>query len=104
APRHFLDKPMTKLTFPKARAAERVEFTPLSWLLARLNDPNIAATTKDRIAAIAAPYVHPKLQPQRSGKKEKAAKAALMAGDGTSWGKDLEFKGAVAGTETLRTN
>jgi len=69
------------------------QLTPLEWLLQRLNDETIAATTRDRLAMAAAPYCHPKLiQPRVVGKKERMAKAAAQAAEGTPWGKDLEFE------------
>ena len=90
---------MKKLTFPKAKAAageipelQPGQLTPLAWLLQRLNDSTVAATTRDRLAAIAAPYCHPKLVEKHQGRKVKAQKAAAMAGQGTPWGKDLEFE------------
>ena len=69
------------------------QMLPLEWLLARLNDESIAATTRDRIAAIACPYVHPKLtEPRRISKKMKAEKAAKTAGAGSPWGDDLAYE------------
>jgi hypothetical protein len=65
---------------------------PLDYLLMVINDPKADSDRKDRLAIAAAPYCHPRLiEPKRAGKKDQQAKAAVLAGVGTPWSKDLEF-------------
>src|SRR5262245_33608463 len=64
---------------------------PLDYMLAVMRDPTATQTRRDRMAALAAPYCHPKLtDAQPKGKKDQQAEAAERAGTGTSWTDDLE--------------
>src|SRR5262245_49796327 len=69
------------------------QMSPVEYLLDRINDATVASDTRDRLAIATAPYCHPRLsEPLRVGKKEKAEKAAKVAGIGSGWGSDLEFE------------
>jgi hypothetical protein len=53
---------------------------PLAYMLSVMNDPDIDAGRRDRMAVAAAPYLHPKAG--EAGKKEAKAEAAKKAGTG----------------------
>jgi hypothetical protein len=65
---------------------------PLDYLLTVINDANVPAERRDRIAIAAAPYCHPRLtEPQKIGKKDRVEEAAATAGGAnTEWSDDLE--------------
>ena|SRR5215467_8054380 len=69
------------------------QVSPLTYLLRRINDPNVDSRTRDALAIAAAPYCHPKLVEKHQGKKAKAEAAAkkIRLGGGP-WGKDLAFE------------
>src|SRR5262245_58007601 len=69
---------------------------PLDYMLAVMRDPTATQTRRDRMAALAAPYCHPKLSDlQPKGKKEQQSEAAEQAAVGTSWTTDLETETRV---------
>ena len=61
--------------------------SPLSYMLDCLNDPDVPAARKDRLAIAAAPYCHPRVA--EAGKKAQQAKMAAEAVD-DAWGGDLQ--------------
>lgn len=63
--------------------------TPLEYMLRILNDPKVPDARRDRMANMAAPYVHPRVLPAKQGKKAKQAAAAKTASAGTQWSSDL---------------
>ena len=68
---------------------KRKRETPLQYMLRVLNDETVPDDRRDRIAGMAAPYVHPKVIQAARGKKAQRNEAALTAGKGTSWADDL---------------
>jgi hypothetical protein len=72
-----------------ARAAK---MQPLEYMLAVMNDQTADVTRRDRMAIAAAPFCHPRVAEMTKGKKDQQSEAAEMAGVGTSWAADLEFK------------
>jgi hypothetical protein len=69
---------------------------PLDYMLAVMRDPTATQTRRDRMAALAAPYCHPKLtDTQPKGRKEQRAEAAERAGIGTPWAEDLDIDGTA---------
>ena len=68
---------------------------PLDYMLAVMRDPTATQTRRDRMAALAAPYCHPKLSDtQPKGKKDQRAEAAETAAEGTPWAQDLDTSAA----------
>lgn len=63
------------------------DISPLEYMLAVMRDPAADPVRRDRMAATAAPYCHPRAA--EIGKKVKAARAAETAGQGSRWGDDL---------------
>jgi hypothetical protein len=59
--------------------------TPLAYMAGLLNNPDVDALRRDRIAQAMAPYLHPKLAEVGIGAKQKADERAKSAGDGTAW-------------------
>jgi hypothetical protein len=54
---------------------------PLDYMLKVLNDPDTSPDRKDRMAALAAPFCHGRVEPIKANKKdEKAKKASDVAG------------------------
>jgi hypothetical protein len=59
--------------------------TPLVYMAGLLNNPEVDALRRDRIAQAMAPYLHPKRAEVGIGAKQKAEDQAKRAGDGTEW-------------------
>ncbi len=64
-----------------AEAAASENMTPLAYMLKVMNDPNEEKNMRARMAAAAAPYVHPR-KGEGAGKKEEKSERALSAGKG----------------------
>ena len=62
--------------------AERVNKSPLEYMLSVMNDPEADAGRRDRMAQAAAPYVHAKPGDNPKGKKEEQQDAADRAAVG----------------------
>jgi hypothetical protein len=71
------------------RAARKSGLSPLDYMLAVMNDTEADDARRDRMAVVAAGYVHAKPSDAPKGKKEEAADASRTAGAGTDWGSDL---------------
>lgn len=66
-----------------AKEAERLNMTPLDYLLSVINDPAADKERRDRLAIAAAPYVHPRADlPPAPGKKQQRQAAAGRAAQG----------------------
>ena len=69
--------------------------TPLAYMLAIMNDPDVDVSRRDRMAIAAAPFCHER--PTETGVREttkaRAQKAAATAERGTSWEKLLTPSG-----------
>ncbi len=75
--------PVTRLpgtTKPDAPAGAGDGITPLSYMLAVLNDPDADASRRDRMAVAAAPYLHPRTAD--TGAKAERQSAAAKAATG----------------------
>lgn len=70
-------------------AARKSKLSPLDYMLTVMNDEEVDAGRRDRMAIAAAPFVHERPGSTPKGKKEAAAEAAQNAGAGTEWGDDL---------------
>lgn len=55
---------------------ERIERTPLEYMVDVMNDPDADQTRRDRMALAAAPYVHGKIAEVGAGKKEQQKQKA----------------------------
>jgi len=64
--------------------AERLNVTPLEYMLGVINDTSIDPSRRDRMAVAAAPFVHPKAG-EATGKKAERDAQAKVAGNGTEW-------------------
>ena len=80
-------KPSPALPQAVLTEAQSGAFTPLSWMLHVLNDPNAAPERRDRMAIAAAQYVHQRAVYTRQSKKTAAAARDV----GGEWGDDLQF-------------
>lgn len=56
--------------------------TPLEYMLSIINDPGADPARRDRMAAAAAPFCHPRVAENRFGKKDQQAEAAKAASTG----------------------
>jgi hypothetical protein len=65
------------------RAAARRNQTPLEYALQVMRDPQAPVERRDRMAAVAMPFVHSR--PGEQAKKEAAKVASERAAEGTSW-------------------
>jgi hypothetical protein len=52
------------------------EFKPLDYMLSVMNDDHADDARRDRMAIAAAPYVHPRVESQKLGKKDQQKQAA----------------------------
>lgn len=57
-------------------AAERLDLTPLEYMLDVINDPCAEQARRDRMALAAAPFVHGKIAEVGAGKKEQQKQKA----------------------------
>lgn len=55
--------------------AKKAQKTPLEYMLDVMNDEGAAKDRRDRMAQLAAPFVHPRLAEQRGSKDEKKDRA-----------------------------
>lgn len=62
--------------------AERLNLTPLEYMLGVMNDPEADVGRRDRMAVAAAPFEHPRAAEAQPGKKEQAEDAAKEAAAG----------------------
>jgi len=63
----------------------RQNMTPLEYMLHVMNDPVVDPVRRDRMAAAAAPFVHPKADTVMAGKKQAAEEEARTNDQGTEW-------------------
>jgi hypothetical protein len=62
--------------------AQPESLDPLSYMLRVMNDPTAEPERRDRLAIAAAPFVHPRANEAKKGKKEELADAARAAASG----------------------
>ncbi len=63
--------------------------TPLEFMLMVMRDDKQDLKLRCDMAKSAAPYCHPKLMDQRTGKKQLASELARAAAESDEWGDDL---------------
>lgn len=64
-------------------AAREVQMTPLEYMLAVMNDPDVDAARRDRMAIAAAPFVHARAEAVAGGKKaQRQERAEQSAAEG----------------------
>ena len=61
---------------------ELEDLKPLAYMLRVMNDPSAQPERRDRMAIAAAPFVHPRANEAKKGKKEQRAEAAKAAATG----------------------
>src|SRR4051812_17348966 len=61
---------------------ELEDLVPLAYMLRVMNDPSAQPERRDRMAIAAAPFVHPRANEAKKGKKEEQAEAAKAAATG----------------------
>lgn len=64
--------------------AEKLDLTPLEYMLQVMNDRTVEKARRDRMAVAAAPYVHGKAPDAATGKKDQRRKAAEDTASGGS--------------------
>lgn len=67
-----------------ATEAEKLDLSPLEYMLHVMNDPAADKARRDRMAFAAAPYVHGKPAEDSAGKKDQRKKAAEEVAGGKS--------------------
>lgn len=70
---------------PSSNLGERLpqeNLDPLAYMLRVMNDPGAEPERRDRLAIAAAPFVHPRANETKLGKKEEQAERAKAAGSG----------------------
>ena len=82
-------KPPPRLPQDVATAAEMKGLTPLAYMLRVLNDPGASKQRRDRMAVVAARYIHRRPGDDGVGKKQELLEAAREAG-GKEWADDLD--------------
>ena len=63
-----------------AKQAALENLTPLEYLLREMNDTSVDKTRRDKLAAIAAPFCHPRAGENKGKKEEKESRAKAAAG------------------------
>jgi hypothetical protein len=81
-------KPTPRLPQDVATAAEMRGLSPLAYMLRVLRDPKASQQRRDRMAVIAARYIHRRPADHAVGKKQALLEAAWEAG-GDEWANDL---------------
>ncbi len=78
-----IKKPKSSRGIPADIVAEAASenITPLAYMLKVMNDPNEDKNMRARMAAAAAPYVHPR-KGEGAGKKDEKEERAKTAGEG----------------------
>lgn len=62
---------------------------PLQYMLRIMRDPSIDDARRDKMAALAAPFCHPRIADNRFGKRDAALEEAQRATEGSEWAEDL---------------
>jgi hypothetical protein len=62
---------------------------PLDYMLRIMRDPTVDDARRDKMAALAAPFCHPRIADNRFGKRDAALEEAQRATEGTEWAEDL---------------
>ena len=87
-------KPRPRLPLDVATAAEMKGLSPLGYMLKVLRDPKASKQRRDRMAVVAARYLHRRPADDGVGKKQALAEAAREAGgDDSGWADDLDVDG-----------
>ena len=82
-------KPQPRLPQDVATQAQTKGLSPLAYMLRVLRDPNASKQRRDRMAVVAARYIHRRPADDGVGKKQELAEAAREAG-GAEWADDLD--------------
>ena len=81
-------KPRPPLPQDVATGAEMKGMSPLQYCLSIMRDPKASKQRRDRMAVVAARYLHSR-PADSGGKKHQLAEAAREAGAGGEWDDDL---------------
>ena len=68
---------------------QRPDELPLEYMLRIMRDPTIDNARRDKMAALAAPFCHPRIAENRFGKRDAALENAQRATEGSEWAEDL---------------
>ena len=82
-------KPRPRLPQDVATQAQTKGLSPLAYMLRVLRDPNASKQRRDRMAVVAARYIHRRPADDGVGKKQELLEAARQAG-GAEWADDLD--------------
>jgi hypothetical protein len=72
-----------------AVALQNTDELPLQYMLRIMRDPSVDDARRDKMAALAAPFCHPRIADNRFGKRDAALEEAQRATEGTEWAEDL---------------
>jgi hypothetical protein len=62
---------------------------PLEYMLRIMRDATVDDARRDKMAALAAPFCHPRIADNRFGKRDAALEEAQRATEGSEWAEDL---------------
>ena len=93
-PTNLQRKPRPSLPQDVATQAEMRGMTPLGYMLKVLRNPKASKQRRDRMAVVAARYIHARPADSSVGKKQELAAAAREAG-GAEWADDLDGLAAM---------
>jgi hypothetical protein len=72
-----------------SRQKQNANELPLQYMLRIMRDPTIDDARRDKMAALAAPFCHPRIADNRFGKRDAALEEAQRATEGSEWAEDL---------------
>jgi hypothetical protein len=72
-----------------SKQKQNVDELPLEYMLRIMRDPTIDDARRDKMAALAAPFCHPRIADNRFGKRDSALEQAQRATEGSEWAEDL---------------
>jgi hypothetical protein len=78
-----------KMSASEAAISAKADELPLPYMLRIMRDPTVENERRDKMAALAAPYCHPRMYDNRFGKKDAALEEAGKAAEGSEWADEL---------------
>jgi phage terminase small subunit len=72
-----------------SRQRQNADELPLEYMLRIMRDPTVDPARRDKMAALAAPFCHPRIYDNRFGKRDAALEEAHKAAEDSEWADDL---------------
>ena len=73
----------------RVRQKRKADELPLAYMLRVMRDPTVDPARRDKMAALAAPFCHPRIYDNRFGKRDAALEEAHKAAEDSEWADDL---------------